>query len=157
MKKALTIFGGTVATLAIPLIASAQVDPNTGVGVFNQLQRLLTPLFLPDTNISPAALFVAILNLLILVAAIIAIVYLIWAGIRYITAGTDEEAAKKARAAIYNAIIGIVIIILSYTVIVWISRLTRNTVQQVGGQGSGFGGSSNNVVPGFGAGGNPFQ
>lgn len=120
MKKLTALASGiTGATvLAFPLVAQAQqiVTPNTGNSVLDQLQRFLTPI----TNVGPitaGGLFTAILNLLVLVAAIIAFVYLIWAGIRYITAGTDEEAAKKAKAAVYNAIIGIVIIIIAYVII----------------------------------------
>lgn len=45
----------------------------------------------------------------------IAVIYLIWAGIQYITGGAKGAAAAKD--AIVNAIIGIVVIILAYVIV----------------------------------------
>jgi len=45
------------------------------------------------------------------IVGIIAVIYLIYGGVIYITAGGDAEKAGKGRVAITNAIIGIIIII----------------------------------------------
>jgi len=45
----------------------------------------------------------------------IAVLYLIWAGIQYITGGA--KGAETAKTSIVNAIIGVVVIILSYTIV----------------------------------------
>jgi hypothetical protein len=58
-----------------------------------------------------------IIGWLLFFGAVIAVVYLIWAGYQYITAGGDPEKATKAKTAIINAIIGIVVIILSYAIL----------------------------------------
>ncbi len=67
-----------------------------------------------------------------IVAAIgfgIAIILLIVAGIKYMTAGGDENKAAEARKGIQNAIIGIVIVVSAYFLI----SLAQGLVSEVGG------------------------
>lgn len=72
-----------------------------------------------DTNGVTAInnLYTSVLNVLLLLAGILAVLYLIWAGIMYITSAGDAERAKKGKAGIINAIIGIVIIVAAYAII----------------------------------------
>jgi cytochrome bd-type quinol oxidase subunit 2 len=65
---------------------------------------------------------VTLINLVLVVVGLIAIVFLIWGGFRYITSAGNEESAEKAKKTIQNAIIGLVVVILSYTVIIAISN-----------------------------------
>ncbi len=51
------------------------------------------------------------------IAFILAVIFLIYGGFRYILAGGNEEGAKAGRTAIFNALIGIVIIVLSFIVV----------------------------------------
>ncbi|PIP21768.1 MAG: hypothetical protein COT67_01870 [Candidatus Tagabacteria bacterium CG09_land_8_20_14_0_10_41_14] len=63
------------------------------------------------------SLLTSIVGTILMVAGIIAFLYLIYAGIMYMTAGGDAEKAQGARTAILNTIIGIVVIILSYAIV----------------------------------------
>lgn len=56
-------------------------------------------------------------NILLSVAAIIAVLFLIIGGFQYVTSAGNEETAKKARGTITNALIGIAVIVLSYTIV----------------------------------------
>jgi hypothetical protein len=58
-------------------------------------------------------------------AGIIAVIYLIYGGILYITAGGDAEKATKGRTALVNAIIGIVIIALAIMIVRWVSSIVN--------------------------------
>ncbi len=49
-----------------------------------------------------------------LIAGILAVLFLIYSGILYITAGGNPDSAKKGQQGIINAIIGIVIITIAY-------------------------------------------
>lgn len=51
------------------------------------------------------------INMVLILAGVAAVAYLIWGGMSYITAGGDSERAGKARTAITNAVIGVIIII----------------------------------------------
>lgn len=58
------------------------------------------------------------------IAGIIAFVYVLYAGFAYILSGGDAAKASKATAMIINAVIGIIIIALSYSIISFtISRI----------------------------------
>ena len=55
------------------------------------------------------------------------LLFLIIGGFWYITAAGNEETAEKGKGTVINAIIGIVIIILSYVIINVVSTLVSNT------------------------------
>ncbi len=50
-------------------------------------------------------------------------IYLIVAGIQYITSGGNATKAMVARTAIINAIIGIILVILAFSITQWIKNL----------------------------------
>lgn len=86
MKKVLPII--LLSLFVLPLVALAYTDPQ--IVICRILEKIK-----------------------IIIAAIgfgIAIIMLIWGGILYMTAGGDDEKAKKAKTLIVNAIIGIVIV-----------------------------------------------
>lgn len=55
-----------------------------------------------------------VVNIVLLIAGVLAILYLIWSGIQYITSAGNPERAKTARQGIINAVIGIVVIVAAY-------------------------------------------
>ena len=57
------------------------------------------------------------INVALMAVGIIAVGFLIIGGFRYITSGGNDEAAESGKKMITNAIIGLVVIILSYTII----------------------------------------
>lgn len=63
-----------------------------------------------DGSIGIRALVGRVVNIVLWAAGVVAVLYLIWGGLTYITAGGESEKASKGRVAITNAIIGIVII-----------------------------------------------
>lgn len=71
----------------------------------------------------------AILTWVLVVAGSIAVFYLIYGGILYITAGGDGEKATKGRTAVINAIIGIAVILLALVIVRWVTTLV--TTQSV--------------------------
>jgi len=56
-------------------------------------------------------------NVILLIAGVLALLYLIWSGIQYITSAGNPDKAKGARAGIINAIIGIIVIVAAYFII----------------------------------------
>lgn len=62
-------------------------------------------------------IFVTIINWALAIAFILAVIFLIYGGFRYILSGGNEESAKAGRTAIFNALVGIVIVVLSYVIV----------------------------------------
>ena len=53
----------------------------------------------------------------LLIAAVLAVIYLIYSGIIYITAAGNPDNAKKGQQGVINAIIGIIIIVAAFFII----------------------------------------
>jgi Type IV secretion system pilin len=64
---------------------------------------------------------VTIINYFLGFLGIAAVAFLIYAGVLMVTAGGAEEQVTKARKIIMYAVIGIVIILLSYTIVSFVS------------------------------------
>ncbi len=74
------------------------------------------------------ALIKTVINWLLGIALAIAVLFLIVGGFWYITSAGNEETAEKGKGTVINAIIGIVIIILSWVIINVVATLvTTNT------------------------------
>lgn len=76
---------------------------------------------------APEATFARLVSLIIqlalMIAAIIAVIFLIWGGIRWIISGGDKAGVESARNTIIAAIIGLVIVFLSFILITVIGQI----------------------------------
>jgi len=68
-------------------------------------------------------LVTGIIGVMLMFAGGLAVIYLIYSGILYITAAGNPDSAKKGQQGIINAIIGIVIIVLAYVILRAVSNL----------------------------------
>jgi len=114
MKKIIGGFG-LFFILAMPSVALAQGLQNIPA---------LEPVGwgTPGTGLLDA-LIGDVANVIFAVLGVIAVVYLIYGGVLYITAGGDAEKAAKGRTAITNAIIGIIIILLAVAIYSYVKTL----------------------------------
>jgi hypothetical protein len=58
-----------------------------------------------------------IMGWVLVVVALVAFIYLVVNGVKYITAGGDAAKATEARTGILNAIIGLIVVILAYVIL----------------------------------------
>lgn len=77
-----------------------------------------------NTTVSNAG--TAIVNFLFLLGGVLAVIYLLWCGIQYITAGGNADRAKGARQGIVNAIFGIIVMMAAYAIIRFAVGLGRS-------------------------------
>ena len=73
----------------------------------------------PDTlpNVGIIQVIQAVIKFILIVAFIAAFIMLLIGGIRWILAGGDEKAVSSARSTITAALIGLVIVLLSFAII----------------------------------------
>lgn len=81
--------------------------------------KALNPdIFNPKTGLgvtgSPDVFYIKLIWIFTWTVGILAVIVLIYGGLAYITAGGDAEKSEKGKKAIIGAIIGIVIVMLSY-------------------------------------------
>jgi type IV secretory pathway VirB2 component (pilin) len=102
-----------VLTLASPavVLAADSIIPNK-------------PSQLPDiaANNARDAIVVFIQEYLLPFAGIIAVLFIIIGGYQYIFSGANEDLAEKGKKTLTNAVIGLVIIILSYVIVRIVAR-----------------------------------
>src|SRR3990172_628449 len=67
-----------------------------------------------------------LVNWLLILAGVLAVIYLVYGGVLYITAGGDAEKATKGRTAVINAVIGIVIILLAIVIVNWVMSIVES-------------------------------
>lgn len=70
---------------------------------------------------TPSALVKAGINLVLVLAGLVAFLFLLWGGLQWILAGGDKEGTEKARKRITAALIGLVIVFAAYAIIQLIS------------------------------------
>lgn len=102
----------------VPALGHAQgyvhpCDPNSGIPCGN--------------NTDPNTFIKNIINIFLSVAFGLAVLFLIIGGFWYITSAGNEETAEKGKSTAINAIIGIVIIILSYVIVNVVSSLVMKS------------------------------
>ena len=108
----------SVALVITVITAPSQVS----AGINNSdLSNNLIPIIIPKAGTNGTDILtntaVTVINLILLIAGILAVIYLIYAGVLYITAGGDTGKADKGRTGIVNAIIGLVIISAAYLLV----------------------------------------
>ena len=69
-----------------------------------------------QNQMSISSLVTMVIGWMAFVAGVLAVVYLIYSGILYLTAGGNPDQAKKGQQGIINAIIGLVIIALAFSI-----------------------------------------
>ena len=112
MKKVLAFIGAAGSYLAFAASAFATgktVNPCPSAGQFTKLCNLNA------NNIGP--IVGAAVTFILIIAVLIALFFLIWGGVRWITSGGDKAKVESARGTIIAAIIGLVIAFLAFFVL----------------------------------------
>lgn len=76
-------------------------------------------------------LIVRVIKIMLGIAFGVAVLFLIIGGFYYITAQGNEESAAKGKQTVINALIGIVIIIMSYVIVNVIANLAYNNQDSI--------------------------
>jgi hypothetical protein len=99
----------------VPMLALAQygTPSASGTGLSNS--------FLGASTLS--GLIISIIKIILSLAGLIAVLVLIIGGFRYVTSFGNEDQVGQAKKMIINAIIGIVIIILSFVIVTVVSNV----------------------------------
>lgn len=109
IKNAVAL-AASATTLALPMVAHAQRDIESGLSGIRSL-------FPAVAFNSVPGLIVFVIQILLYIAGGVAVLFVIIGGFQYITSAGNAEGATKGKKTVVNAIIGIVLIILSYMII----------------------------------------
>jgi len=104
-----------VMVLALPMVASAQLNTTAPTNA-----NFGTQFFgcTPSTGNSQILCILRnILSFILAIAFIVAVIFLVVGGFRYIVSQGNEEGVEKAKGTITNAVIGIVVIVLAWVIL----------------------------------------
>lgn len=111
----------SVATLTFAVSNNAVQGSNSTVKLCPEGSMFDT--LCKTTSADPQTLLSRILNILLLLGAVAALIFLIIGGFKWITAGGDKTKVEAARNTIVGAIIGLVVVFLSFFVINFVFKL----------------------------------
>ena len=86
---------------------SKLIDPSQG--------NIEVPQTLVSLDIGTAELVQMFITYAFIIAAGLSVVYVLWGGIQFIFSAGDEEKVKKAINGVRNSVVGLIIVILSFT------------------------------------------
>ncbi len=102
------------AVLLIPSIVAAQ-----------DINALKIGLVIRGTD-NFGGIVIRLVDLVLKIAGIIAFLYVIYGGFMYLTSAGDPSGADKGRKTIFNALIGIIIISISYALVAFVAKETQD-------------------------------
>ncbi len=115
--------------MAFSFIAQAATDAATIIGNL----KILPPPGVSQRFTDLGKLISDGIGAAIVISAVLALIYIVWGGISWITSGGDKTALEGARARITNAIVGLIVVVASYAIFVLVTQfigldsLTFNT------------------------------
>ncbi len=107
----------TTAVILMPFLAMAQLPVPTNPVASSQGLTL--------TEVEQRIVDVA--QFLIAIAVIVAVIFIVWGGIRYVMAGDDSSKAGSAKSTIVNGIIGALIILAVGIIMQTLANLVART------------------------------
>ncbi len=129
LSKSIILGFGAVLFFS-PILVSAITCPPTGFTIKDQICVPNNP-FQTGGGVASSESYKEIIpqviKTLLLVSGRIAILFIILGGFRYMSSRDNADSAKKARAMIVNAVIGLVVIILSYAIVLIVTNVLNNT------------------------------
>ncbi len=131
MKKYFLSLVIALSLVIVPFAAHALGTATTPCANDGGVDPKIASLF-PSKFCSANDLIVSVVSVILGIAAMVAVLFIVLGGFRYITSAGNDEQAKVGRAMLTNAIIGLVIIILAYTIV----SVVAGAVKSAGDSGS---------------------
>jgi len=114
MKK-VTISLLTLAILVLPVVASAQVTIRQSVGLTFNLGT-------SDLESSVIKILQWVLGFL----GLIAVIFILYGGLIWMTAGGNEEKVSKAKKILTAAVIGLVVVLIAWAIVTFVVSETSS-------------------------------
>ncbi|QTI96301.1 MAG: pilin [Candidatus Nanogingivalaceae bacterium] len=117
MKKILLAFG-LIFAFATPIVMTSNVLDNQAhaEGAADLIQKGADSTGQKDSR-SAGDLAKDFVNIMLFAVGILAVIMLIWGGIRYVLSGGDSGAVSSAKKTILYAVVGLIVAILAYAIV----------------------------------------
>ena len=104
------------AVLGIAVVATLMTGRAMAFNVYDGVNAAKAD-GMPSELVGENGIFLQITNTILYAVGIIAVIMLIWGGVRYIISGGDSKKVTDAKNTILYAILGLVVALLSYAIV----------------------------------------
>lgn len=115
MKKIISSASSAVAAILLSAPHALAIDRNLNPCVNNSNKALQAAC--AGDGLSLGAVLGFVITIAFVIAVLIALFFLIWGGIKWITSGGDKAGVETARNQIIAAIIGLIIVFLAFFIL----------------------------------------
>ena len=117
MKKILSAFG-LIFAFTTPIVVTSNILDNQAhaEGAADLIQKGADSTGQKDSR-SAGDLAKDFVNIMLFAVGILAVIMLIWGGIRYVLSGGDSGAVSSAKKTILYAVVGLIVAILAYAIV----------------------------------------
>lgn len=117
MKKILLAFG-LIFAFATPIVMTSNVLDNQAhaEGAADLIQKGADSTGQKDSR-SAGDLAKDFVNIMLFAIGVLAVIMIIWGGIRYVLSGGDSGAVSSAKKTILYAVVGLIVAILAYAIV----------------------------------------
>lgn len=112
--------------LSLPFVSHIQVMYAQGIP-FDPGENIQKATNLPKGNLKDTT--VRIVQWALGFLGLIAAIFMIYGGIMWMTSAGNEERVKKAKSLLTSAVIGLIIILLSWAIVTFVVRTVSNTAK----------------------------
>jgi len=98
-------------------VAAFLLPPHSAVFAQDTIDITPSGAYAPLNSYKPSQFVTTAINMLLGAGGVMSFIYLLWGGVQWVTAGGDKEGIDKAKRKIMNALIGLVIVFSSYTLL----------------------------------------
>jgi TRAP-type C4-dicarboxylate transport system permease small subunit len=68
------------------------------------------------------------LSLVLALLGLVAVIMVVWGGFTWLTSGGDETKVESAKKIISAAVIGLIVVLLSWAIVLFATRTTQNVI-----------------------------
>jgi len=130
MKKFVPLF--ILATLGLAVVISFFIIPSTSAQSLMEGVEAARGNDVPDALFGDSGIITTITNVLLFIAGALAVIMIIFGGLRYVTSAGNSSSITAAKNTIIYAIVGLIIAFLAYAVVNFV--LSSVTTGASGGQ-----------------------
>lgn len=111
---------GAVTAMALPFAAHAQTATPVSI------EDTGGAIGLPNTDLKAAVL--RTLSLVLALLGLVAVIMVVWGGFTWLTSGGDEGKVESAKKIISAAVIGLIVVLLSWAIVLFATKTTTNVI-----------------------------
>ena len=121
--KNATSIAAAMALLVVPVLSPIMMSQNASASAVEEIQKGTGQVSSASSGADLPSIAKTVVNTMLFIVGILAVIMIIFAGIRYITAHGDKGQVESAKNTLIYSIVGLVIAIIAYALVTWVTGL----------------------------------